>query len=145
MTYRTLIFLSGLLVMGIITAPFDDYAPQTDVRGQTGQDTENTADRGPAPEDGIVNLRSHISITDLILAVSEINDEPYVIDGSVQPNEISIITPEGGMRKDEVLVLFDTVLRLNGLAVVKAGGVNKVVNSSGIRGADTQVEAGGQE
>ncbi len=145
MTYRTLIFLSGLLVMGIITAPFDDYAPQTDVRGQTGQDTGNTTDRGPAPEDGIINLRGRINITDLIMAVSEINDEPYVIDGSVHPNEISIITPEGGMKKDDVLVLFDTVLRLNGLAVVKADGVNKVINSSDIKGAGTPVEAGEQE
>ena len=145
MIYRTLFFLLGLLVIGIVTAPFEDYTPQTEVRGQTGQDGEDAAERGPASEDGVVTLQSHISITDLIMAVSELNDEIYVIDSAVQPNEISIITPEGGLKKDDVLILFDTVLRLNGLAVVKADGINKVVNSSDIKGAGTPVETDKQK
>ncbi len=141
MIYRTLFFLLGILIIDIVTAPFDDYTPRTEVRGQTGQGREDAGERGPASEDDVVNLQSHISIIDLIMAVSEINDEIYVIDSAVHPNEISIITPEGGLKKDDVLILFDTVLRLNGLAVVKADGINKVVNSSDIKGAGTPVEA----
>ena len=72
--------------------------------------------------------------------MSEIYDETYVIDGSVHPNEISIITPGGGLRKEDVLSLFDTVLRLNGLSVVKSDGINKVVNTSDIKGSATPVE-----
>ncbi|OGE24440.1 MAG: hypothetical protein A3J42_05660 [Candidatus Dadabacteria bacterium RIFCSPHIGHO2_12_FULL_53_21] len=144
MIYRTLVFLLGLLVIDIVTAPFDDYTPLMEVRGQTERDKENAVERGPASEDGIVNLQSHINIIDLIMAVSEINDEPYVIDSTVHPNEISIITPEGGLKKEDVLILFDTVLRLNGLAVVKADGINKVVNSSDIKGAGIPVETDNQ-
>jgi len=140
MIYRTLVFLLGLILLDIITVPADDYSPQREVRGQTEQDSGEAEKKDDASEDGIVNLQNRINIIDLIMAVSEINDETYVIDGSVHPNEISIITPEGGMKKTDVLILFDTVLRLNGLAVVKADGINKVVKTSDIKGLSTPVE-----
>ncbi|HET7288996.1 MAG TPA: hypothetical protein VFJ67_01055 [Thermodesulfobacteriota bacterium] len=140
MIYRTLIFVIGLFLLDIVTAPLDDYSQRREVQGQTGQDSEDTGEDGSLPEDGIVNLQGSINITDLILAVSEINDETYVIDGSVHPNEISIVTPGGGLRKEDVLSLFDTVLRLNGLSVVKSDGINKVVNTSDIKGSATPVE-----
>ena len=145
MIYRTIIFLIGLLLLDIVTMPVDDSSPRREVRGQTEQDREEAGDSDTVSEDGIVNLQSNINIIDLIMAVSELNDETYVIDGSVHPNEISIVTPEGGLKKEDVLILFDTVLRLNGLAVVKADGINKVVNSSDIKGAATPVETGEQK
>jgi type II secretory pathway component GspD/PulD (secretin) len=145
MIYRTIIFLIGLLVLDIVTMPVDDRSPLREVRGQTEQDREDAGERDAASGDGIVNLQSNINIIDLIMAVSELNDETYVIDGSVHPDEISIITPEGGLKKEDVLILFDTVLRLNGLAVVKADGINKVVNSSDIKGAATPVETDDQK
>ncbi|GEM_PF-2349116 len=145
MIFRTIIFLIGLLVLDIATMPVDDRSPLREVRGQTEQGREDAGERDAASGDGIVNLQSSINIIDLIMAVSELNDETYVIDGSVHPDEISIITPEGGLKKEDVLILFDTVLRLNGLAVVKADGINKVVNSSDIKGAATPVETGDQK
>lgn len=140
MIYRTLIFVIGLFLLDIVTAPLDDYSQRREVRGQTGQESEDAGEDGSLPEDGIVNLQGSINITDLILAVSEINDETYVIDGSVHPNEISIVTPGGGLRKEDVLSLFDTVLRMNGLSVVKSDGINKVVNTSDIKGSATPFE-----
>ncbi|MCI0482437.1 MAG: hypothetical protein L0213_12735 [Candidatus Dadabacteria bacterium] len=145
MIYRTIIFLIGLLLLDIAAMPVDDRSPLREVRGQTEQGREDAGKRDAASEDGIVNLQSNINIIDLIMAVSELNDETYVIDGSVHPNEISIVTPEGGLKKEDVLILFDTVLRLNGLAVVKADGINKVVNSSDIKGAATPVETDDQK
>ncbi len=142
MIFKILAPLLCLLIIDIVTAPFYDYNPRLEVHGQTGQVEEDAEERDASQEDSIVNLQTHISIVDLIMAVSEINNETYVIDSSVRPNEISIVTPEGGLRKEDVLVLFDTVLRLNGLAVVKADGINKVINSSGIKGAATPVETG---
>jgi type II secretory pathway component GspD/PulD (secretin) len=145
MIYRTLIFLIGLLLLDIVTVPVDDRSPQWEVRGQTGQDREKAGGNGPAPGGGIVNLQGSIDIVDLIMAVSEINDEIYVIDSSVRPDEVSIVTPEGGLQKEDLLVLFDTVLRMNGLTVVKADGVNKVVNAGDIKGASTPLETDGQK
>lgn len=145
MIYRTIIFLVGLLVLDIVTMPVDNRSPRREVRGQTERDREEAGDSDTVSEDGIVNLQSNINIIDLIMAVSELNDETYVIDGSVHPNEISIVTPGGGLKKEDVLILFDTVLRLNGLAVVKADGINRVVNSSDIKGAATPVETEDQK
>jgi type II secretory pathway component GspD/PulD (secretin) len=145
MIHRTLIFLLCLMMLDIVTVPVDDRSPLREVRGQTEQEREDAGESGPASEGGIVNLQGSISIVDLIMAVSEINDEVYVIDSSVRPNEISIVTPGGGMKKEDLLGLFDTVLRLNGLAVVKADGINKIVNTSDIKGANTPVESGGQK
>ena len=140
MIYRTLIFVIGLFLLDVVTAPLDDYSQRTEVRGQTEQESKDAGEDVSPPDEGIVNLQNRINITDLILAVSEINNETYVLDGSVHPNEISIVTPGGGLRKEDVLSLFETVLRMNGLSVVKADGVNKVVNTSDIKGAATPVE-----
>ena len=144
MIYRTLIFVIGLFLLDVVTAPLDDYTQRREVRGQTEQESKDAGEDVSPPDEGIVNLQNRINITDLILAVSEINNETYVLDGSVHPNEISIVTPGGGLRKEDVLSLFETVLRMNGLSVVKADGVNKVVNTSDIKGAATPVETGGQ-
>jgi len=140
MIYRTLIFVIGLFLLDVVTAPLDDYTQRREVRGQTEQESKDAGEDVSPPDEGIVNLQNRINITDLILAVSEINNETYVLDGSVHPNEISIVTPGGGLRKEDVLSLFETVLRMNGLSVVKADGVNKVVNTSDIKGAATPVE-----
>lgn len=140
MKYRTVAFLLGFLILDIVTVPIDEFSSRREVRGQTDKPGEATEEKKYVSDDGIVHLQSRMDIMDLIKAMSEINEEPYVIDGSVKPREISIITPEGGMKKDDVLMFFDTVLRLNGLAVVKSGGINKIVNSSDISGESTPVE-----
>ena len=140
MKYRTVAFLFGFLILDIVTVPIDEFSTHREVRGQTDKPAGVTEEKIYVSDDGIVHLQSRMDIMDLIKAMSEIKEEPYVIDGSVKPREISIITPEGGMKKDDVLMFFDTVLRLNGLAVVKSDGINKIVNSSDISGASTPVE-----
>ena len=42
-------------------------------------------------EDGIVHLQREMDIVDLIKAVSEINDEVYLIEDDIKPKEVSII------------------------------------------------------
>lgn len=140
MKYRTAAFLLGFLILDIVTVPIDEFSSHREVRGQTDKPAQVTEEKKYVSDDGIVHLQSQMDIMDLIKAMSEINEEPYVIDESVKPREISIITPEGGMKKDDVLMFFDTVLRLNGLAVVKSDGINKIVNSSDISGESTPVE-----
>jgi type II secretory pathway component GspD/PulD (secretin) len=140
MKYRTICFLLGLLVLDIITAPMDELSRRREVRGQTDNPAEVTGENNHVSDDNIIKLENGMSLIDLIKTVSEINKEPCVIDGSVKPKEIRIITPEGGMEKSDVLLLFDTVLRLNGLAVVKSDGINKIVNIKDISAESTPVE-----
>ena len=139
MICRVLLISLGLFLMDIITVPAGYYPSEWEVRGQT--EPEGTTEKKDyITDDGIVHFQNRIDLIDLIMAVSEIKDEVYVIDSSVPPKEISIITPEGGMKKEDALIFFDTVLRINGLAVVRSDGVNKVVNSSDIKGENTPVE-----
>ena len=93
-------------------------------------------------EDGIVHLQREMDIVDLIKAVSEINEEIYLIEDDIKPKEVSIITPEAGMEKGEVLRLFEIILNMNGLTIVKTQGINKVVYSQDIMQESTPVESG---
>ena len=93
-------------------------------------------------EDGIVHLQREMDIVDLIKAVSEINDEVYLIEDDIKPKEVSIITPEAGMEKGEVLRLFEIILSMNGLTIVKTQGINKVVYISDMGEKNTPVEDG---
>ncbi len=93
-------------------------------------------------EDGIVHLKREMDIVDLIKAVSEINEEVYLIEDNIKPKEVSIITPEAGMEKGEVLRLFEIILSMNGLTIVKTQGVNKVVYISDMGEKTTPVESG---
>ena len=88
-------------------------------------------------EDGMVHLENEMDILELIKAVSEINGEVYIIDESVKPQKVTIITPEGGMKKEDVLRFFETILSMNGLSVIKSNGINKVINSSRIKEENT--------
>lgn len=140
MKYRYFIFSIGFLLLDILPVPHGDFSFQSEVRGQSDRTGEASEEKEYISEDGIVHLPGGMDILDLIKAVSEINEETYIIDSSVKPKDVRIITPEGGMRKEDLLILFDTVLRLNGLAVIKSDGVNKVINSGDISGHGTPVE-----
>jgi len=50
---------------------------------------------------------------------------------------VSIVTPDGGMKKEDFLKFFDVILNLNGLSVVKSEGINKVINSNRIKEEST--------
>lgn len=137
MLYRSLFFLLGFIVLDIAAVPADMLHPDAHVRGQT----ENLTDDGP-PDGGVVQLQNGISLLDLVNAVSEIKGEVYVIDGSVKPAEVNIVTPEGGLTKEDLAALFGTILRVNGLAVIETNGVNKIVNSGDAIHNATPVKTG---
>lgn len=145
MNYRIVSYLFVFLLLDILVQPPESFNSRKEVRGQTEHVAESTEEKKYLSEDGIVNLENEMDIIDLIKAVSEITSEAYVIDSSVKPKKVSIIIPEGGMRKEDVLILFETVLQLNGLAIVSADGINKVVNSSDISGHGTPVETDNTE
>lgn len=140
MRYKVLFIITGLFLLDIMIFPADMLSPHKGVRGQTETSDETTEEGGDDDSaEQIINLQDDVDIIDLVKAVSELEQEIYVIDESVKPREISIITPEGGMKKEDMLMFFDTVLRLNGLAVVKSEGVNKIVNSGDIESQNTPV------
>jgi len=139
MKYRVLLLLTGLFLLDILIFPPDLLSPHKSVRGQTEAPDEVTQGAESDSADQIINLQDDVDIIDLVNAVSELKEEIYVIDESVKPREIRIITPEGGMKKEDMLMFFETVLRLNGLAVVKSDGVNKIVNSKDIESENTPV------
>ncbi len=64
------------------------------------------------------------------------------MDSSVKPSEIKIVTPEGGLTKNDLTELFVTILRVNGLAVIETEGVNKIVNSGDAVHSATPVKSG---
>ena len=139
MKYKVLLLLTGFFLLDILIFPPGLLSPQNGVRGQTEAPDEVTQNGENDSADQIINLQDDVDIIDLVNAISELKQEIYVIDESVKPREISIITPEGGMKKEDMLLFFETVLRLNGLAVVKSDGVNKIVNSRDIEHQNTPV------
>jgi len=138
MLYKIFLFLLGFIVLDIAAVPADMLHPDTHVRGQT----ENLADDGESSGGGVVQLQNGISLLDLVEAVSEINGEVYVIDGSVKPAPINIVTPEGGLAKEDLAALFGTILKVNGLAVIETNGINKIVNSGDAVHSATPVKTG---
>ncbi len=138
MLYRSFLFLLGFIVLDIAAVPADMLHPDTHVRGET----ENRTDDGEPSDGGVVQLQNGITLLDLVEAVSEINGEVYVIDGSVKPASINIVTPEGGLAKEDLAALFGTILKVNGLAVIEANGINKIVNSGDAVHSATPVKTG---
>lgn len=138
MLYKVFLLLLGFIVLDIAAVPADMLHPDAHVRGQT----ETRTDDGVSSDGGVVQLQSGITLIDLVNAVSEMNGEVYVIDGSVKPAGINIVTPEGGLTKDDLLDLFGTILKVNGLAVIEAGGINKIVNSGDAIHNATPVKTG---
>jgi type II secretory pathway component GspD/PulD (secretin) len=89
------------------------------------------------PDDGIVQLENDMDLIELIRTVSDINNETYILDESVKPKEINIITPDGGMKKEDFLQFFNVILNMNGLSVVKSDGINKIISSGKIKEEST--------
>ncbi|MCL4243645.1 MAG: hypothetical protein KJ002_00695 [Candidatus Dadabacteria bacterium] len=138
MLYRCFFFLLGFAVLDIAAVPVDMFPPEGHVRGQT----ERRSGSADASDDSVVQLQNGMSLLDLIETVSEIDGEVYVIDGSVKPTEIKIVTPEGGLTKEDLTALFGTILRVNGLAVIRTDSVNKIVDSGDAVHSATTVKSG---
>jgi len=88
-------------------------------------------------EENMVQLQKDMNLLELIKAVSEINEETYILDESVKTQSVSIITPDGGMKKEDFLKFFDVILSMNGLSVIKSDGINKVINTNRIKEEST--------
>ena len=139
MLYRCFFILMGFAVLDIAAVPVDMFPPEGHVRTHTER-LYGTA--GASSDDSVVQLQNGMSLVDLIETVSEIDGEIYVVDSSVKPSEIKIVTPEGGLTRDDLLALFGTILQVNGLAVIQTDGVNKIVNSGDAVHSATPVKSG---
>lgn len=129
LTHAATIFL--LLLTPYLCFPTHKAISETAKSNIAEQDNKNV------PQDGFVELQNDMDLVELIETISEINDEIYILDESVKPQKVSIITPEGGMKKEDFLKFFDIILNLNGLSIVKSEGINKVINSSSIKEEST--------
>lgn len=138
MLYRSFLFLLVFAVLDIAAVPAGMFPPEGHVRSETQTSSRDSA----SEESALVQLQNGISLLDLVEAVSEINGEVYVIDGSVKPAQINIVTPEGGLTKEDLAALFGTILRVNGLAVIETNGINKIVNSGDAVHGATPVKTG---
>ena len=132
-----------VLVLSVICLCVFSYSAVSFAETDTAQagESREQAEKKYVSDDGIVHLKREMDIVDLIKAVSEINEEVYLIDDDIKPKEVSIITPEAGMEKGEVLKLFEIILSMNGLTIVKTQGVNKVVHISHMEEKNTPVES----
>jgi len=126
-----LIFLLTITPTLILTDNF--LIPSKKAISETENSNKEEEQKKYISDDGMVHLQNEMDILELIKAVSEINEEVYLIDESVKPQKVSIITPEGGMEKEYVLRFFEIILNMNGLTVVKSDGINKVINSGRIK------------
>ncbi len=129
----------------------EEGEPKTQGRGG-GTITERKEGRGvsrvePAespvsPGEEIVNLQAEMDIRDLIQTMSEITGETFILDDSVKGKRVTIITPEGGFKKQNALKLFETILDLNGFSIVKKDGINEVVQKRDIKTESIPTEVG---
>jgi general secretion pathway protein D len=94
------------------------------------------------PGEEIVNLQAEMDIRDLIQTMSEITGETFILDDSVKGKKVTIITPEGGFKKQNSLKLFETILDLNGFSIVKKDGVNEVIQKRDIKTESIPTEVG---
>lgn len=94
------------------------------------------------PEEDIVNLQSEMGLKDLIQTMSEITSQAFILDDSVRDQKVTIVAPQGGFKKQNALRIFETILDLNGFAIVRKNGVNKVVKKSDIKSESIPTEFG---
>jgi general secretion pathway protein D len=96
------------------------------------------------PEEEIVNLQTEMDIRDMIQIISEITGEAFILDESVKSKKITIIAPRGGFKKRNALRLFEAILDLNGFAIVKKDGINKIIPKRDIKSESLPTEIGTQ-
>jgi len=85
------------------------------------------------PSEDIINLQSEMGLKDLIQTMSEITNQAFVLDDSVRDQKVTIVAPQGGFKKQNALRIFETILDLNGFAIVGKDGVSKVVKKTDIK------------
>ena len=83
--------------------------------------------------EGMVNLRSNMTLNEMVKTISEITSEVYLLSDKIRDKNVTIITPEGGFEKENAFRIFEILLDMNGYSVISAEGVNKVVPKKGIK------------
>ena len=84
-------------------------------------------------DEGMVNLRSNMTLNEMVKTISEITSEVYLLSDKIRDKNVTIITPEGGFEKENAFRIFEILLDMNGYSVISAEGVNKVVPKKGIK------------
>ena len=120
--------------------------PKTTETGAESETKSSTESKEPpiTVSDGeIVNIQSEMDIQDLIQTISEITGQNFILDESVKGKKITVIAP-GGFKKENAMKLFETILSLNGFAVVKKDGTNIIVPKRDIKITSIPTEIGKQ-
>ncbi len=107
-----------------------------------GISSAQPAEPSLSPGEEIVNLQTEMDIRDLIQTMSEITGETFILDDSVKGKRVTIITPQGGFKKQNSLKLFETILDLNGFSIVKKDGINEVIQKRDIKTESIPTEVG---
>ena len=84
-------------------------------------------------DDGMVNLRSNMTLKEMVKTISEITSEVYLLSDKIRDKNVTIITPQGGFERENAFRIFEILLDMNGYAVVSGNGVNKVIPKKGIK------------
>lgn len=128
--------IHSFLLITFILSVFICMATDRAISEDTHPKPTNKHGKDNTQED-FVELQNNMDLVDLVETISKINQETYILDESVKTQKVNIITPETGMKKEDFLKLFDVILNLNGLSVVKTGNINKVISSDLIKEEST--------
>ncbi|MGH7900347.1 MAG: secretin N-terminal domain-containing protein, partial [Thermodesulfobacteriota bacterium] len=103
---------------------------------------EAPTDSRATVEDDVVNLQTEMDLKDLIQTISELTGETFLMDDTVKGKKVTIITPQGGFKKENSLRLFETILDINGFSIVKKDGINKIIQKRDIKTESIPTEFG---
>ncbi len=122
-----------LLVLSLaLTLPVSVYPQQISQR----------SDQSRGADDNIINLPSEMAIQDLIKVMSELSGETFILDKSIKGKKMTIISPQGGFKRETAGKLFEIILDLNGFAIVDKDGLNKIIKKKNIKQESIPTEVG---
>ena len=96
-------------------------------------DDEAVEEEEFAEDEGMVNLRSNMTLKEMVKTISEITSEVYLLSDKIRDKNVTIITPQGGFERENAFRIFEILLDMNGYSVVSSSGVNKIVPKKGIK------------
>ena len=86
-----------------------------------------------AEDEGMVNLRSNMTLKEMVKTISEITSEVYLLSDKIKDKNVTIISPQGGFERENAFRIFEILLDMNGYSVISSSGVNKIVPKKGIK------------
>lgn len=121
-----------LVLSSALALPVSVYPQQLPQRPNQSRGADNN----------IINLPSEMTIQDLIKVMSELSGETFILDKSIKGKKITIISPEGGFKRETAGKLFEIILDLNGFAIVDKEGLNKIIKKKYIKQESIPTEVG---